>query len=198
MSYGSYTDPDLNPIGSLNFGGYNNYKAGMPYFTPPAPVAAPTVAPVTTGISTKSAPTIPGLTDPLSQSLASFGIGGVIDPTAASTAAATAANPMAAPAAGQGFSLGGFLGDTFLNEGGGLNMDALTSAIGSIGSIYGAFKQFGLMKDSLDFSKKSFETNLENSRKSYNTALEDRISSRASYTGQGDKYVNDSLKKHSL
>lgn len=107
------------------------------------------------------------------------------------------------PAAGapKPFEFGAALKGMFVNEDGGFNMDGLDTMgkiLGSVGSLYGAFKSYGIAKDSLDLNKRAFETNLNNQRQTYNTALEDRIRSRAAVEGRGSKYVSDYLNKNSL
>ena len=95
-------------------------------------------------------------------------------------------------------TMGGVIKNTFLQEGGGLNMDNILSAVKSIGGIYSAIKGYGLAKDSLALSKRQFETNLANQTKSYNTALEDRAQARASYSGISDSDTDAYIKKHRL
>jgi hypothetical protein len=50
--------------------------------------------------------------------------------------------------------------------------------IGMLGSLYSAFQNIKVARDSLDFQKSAYKTNLKNSTSSYNTALEDRAASR--------------------
>lgn len=82
--------------------------------------------------------------------------------------------------ANQTGGIGNFLKSTFGNGQGGLDMRNLLGIIGSFGSIINARKTYGFMKDSLNFQKESYRTNMANQTKSYNTALEDRARSRYS------------------
>lgn len=50
--------------------------------------------------------------------------------------------------------------------------------IGMLGQIWSAFQANKIARDSLDFQKKAFKTNLSNQRSSYNMALEDRATAR--------------------
>lgn len=93
---------------------------------------------------------------------------------------------------------GGWLKNTFFNEKGGLNIGNLTSLLGSIGGIYGAIKSYGLAKDQLNFSKETFQKNLENSTKSYNTALEDRVSGRYSEASRNKAADEEYLRRNRL
>jgi hypothetical protein len=79
-----------------------------------------------------------------------------------------------------GFSM--FGGD----KGGGL-LGGVMGGLGSLGELYGAYKQLGLMNDQLDFQKNAFdyqkgfaEREYESRRKDYNRQLEDRQKARLS------------------
>lgn len=76
------------------------------------------------------------------------------------------------------------------------NLETLTGMIGTLGTLYGAFQQHKLAKDSFNFQKDAYEKNMANQTKSYNTALEDRIKAR--YTQEGRSGADEYLKKHSL
>lgn len=78
------------------------------------------------------------------------------------------------------------------------NMETLTGIVGTLGTLYGAWQQHKLAKESFNFQKEAYEKNMANQTKSYNTALEDRIRSRNSFTGADDSKSDDYLKKHSL
>jgi hypothetical protein len=63
-------------------------------------------------------------------------------------------------------------------------------AIQTLGSLWNSFQQNKLAKQSFNFQKQAYETNLANQTKTYNTELEDRIRSR--YEGmEGDRTTND-------
>ena len=155
--------------------------SGQPMAAPaPAPtmqspaMSVPALAPVAaTDLTGWTAPIIP--TD-----------GGV---TTANGAAATVAN--ADPAK----RTAGFLRDAQgnLNLG---TLETLTGMIGTLGTLYGAFQQHKLAKESFNFQKDAYEKNMANQTKSYNTALEDRIKAR--YTQEGRSGADEYLKKHSL
>ena len=72
--------------------------------------------------------------------------------------------------------------------------------LGSLAKIWSAFQANKIARESLDFQKQAFETNLGNQRASYNTAIEDRANSRASYAGTPEAQVraNEYIQKHSL
>jgi hypothetical protein len=78
----------------------------------------------------------------------------------------------------------------------GLNLGTAQLALnglGTIGSLYAAFKQLGMAKEQFKYQKNVSDTNLGNSIKSYNTALADRARSRAFTEGrpqsEADAYV---------
>lgn len=81
---------------------------------------------------------------------------------------------------------GGWLKNTFMNEGGGLNMDAiggLAETIGAFGSLWSGIQSNKIAKKSLKFQEKAFNTNLTNQLQSYNTALSDRANARYQRAG---------------
>lgn len=61
--------------------------------------------------------------------------------------------------------------------------NVVLGGIGTLGKIWSAFQANKIARDSLDFQKQAFDTNLSNQRASYNVALEDRADSRAAYAG---------------
>ena len=198
-NYG-YNNRNILPIGggvgNLSFGGTYNTNQG--YVTAPmaAPVPPPAVAPV------YDASAVSTMGTSLAPDIASFGGGDALNAAMIGTGAfnegsngtlVNVAEPGAAP-----FSMGGMLKSTFFNEGGGLNVGNIASLLGSIGSIYGAMKSYGLAKDSLNFSKETFRTNLENQTKSYNTALEDRARSRYAQEGGSQSDADEYVRKNRL
>jgi hypothetical protein len=72
------------------------------------------------------------------------------------------------------------------------------SALGSLGSLWGAFNASNLAQKQFDYTKGVTDTNLNNSIKSYNTALEDRARARASVTGQSSTDTQAYIDKNSL
>lgn len=197
LGYGS-RQPNLN-VGSgldLSFG---LNKAPLPA---PTPVTAGTTPMMNFVPSTGSTAltNIQSFNDPISQVLSGAGVGGVVD---VAPAVAPVGSPAATGAAGPQGLMGGIsslLKGTFgeQNKDGqftGLNMDNILSAIGAFGGLWGASKQLGLAKDSLNFQKETFRTNTENQRKTYNTAIEDRARSRysegnSSGQAKAEEYIN--------
>jgi len=78
------------------------------------------------------------------------------------------------------------------------NAGNLMQGIGALGSVWAGIQQNKLAKEALNFKKKSYSENMDFQKQSYNTALEDRIKSRASFTGSGDGYVSSYLDKNKL
>lgn len=88
---------------------------------------------------------------------------------------------------------GGFLSN--------LNFDkvgTILDGIGSIGKIYAAIQSNKIARDSLNFQKQSYATNLTNQIKSYNLGLEDRIRARAAQHGTGASEADAYIAKHRL
>jgi len=97
----------------------------------------------------------------------------------------------------------GMMGKTFTTPGGGLNFDNISSVlsgVGAIGSLWGGIQANKIAKDSLNFQKESYATNLNNQISSYNTALEDRATSRANFVGTAAAHDNAQayITKHKL
>lgn len=188
-NYG-YNNRNILPIGgsvgNLSFGG--TYDTNQGYVTSPmaAPVPPPAVAPVydAAAVSTMGTSLVPDIASLVGTGAFNEGANGTL---------VNVAEPGATP-----FSMGGMLKSTLFNENGGLNVGNIASLLGSIGSIYGAMKSYGLAKDSLDFSKETFKTNLANQTKSYNTALEDRARSRYAQEGGSQSDADDYVRKNRL
>lgn len=64
--------------------------------------------------------------------------------------------------------------DSYAKTGLGLGMSALDAFMG--------MKQYGLMKDQLNFQKKAFNTNMDNQRTLTNAQLRDRQNARSQYS----------------
>lgn len=111
-------------------------------------------------------------------------------PTGISASTATGATVPGSPATvapGDAPAGGGmFAGSKFFGEGG-VAATAL-GAIQTLGNLWSSFQQNKLAKETFEFNKEAYYTNLENQEKSYNTALEDRISTR--YQGSGGSAAN--------
>jgi len=80
---------------------------------------------------------------------------------------------------------------------GGIGQFAL-GAIQTLGSLWNSFQQNKLAKQSFQFQKDAFNTNLANQEKSYNTALEDRINARYVNEGRSQAEADAYIKDHSL
>ncbi len=96
-----------------------------------------------------------------------------------------------APAQGWASSLGNWMSN-------GQNLGTVMNGIGTLAQAYLGFKQLGMAKDQLRFSKEAFNANLNNSIASYNTSLEDRIRGRTSDYAGKENDVQAYLARHSL
>jgi hypothetical protein len=101
---------------------------------------------------------------------------GIASPTVTGSPGVAGAAPTVAGAAAPA---GG--GPGFFAPGGGAQF--ALGAIQTLGSLWSSFQQNKLAKESFNFQKEAYYTNLANQEKTYNTALEDRISTR--YQGSG-------------
>lgn len=93
------------------------------------------------------------------------------------------------------------LGKMFWNQDGSFDFGAvgsITEAIGGLGQLYLGFEANKTAKDSLNFQKQAYQSNLQNQTKSYNLALEDRVRARTvqknGSQAEADQYIN----KHKL
>lgn len=192
MAYGLF---DLNrPNSNLS---YSDLYSGISGFNSPS-------IPFTQSANQMNfaAPSVPKISSPISPSINSFGVSGSDDLSNALTNSISGnfTNPVAAAT---GIGTGdptkmGLFESIWKNKDGGFNMQNITSLLGSIGSIYGAMKTYGLAKDQFNFSKDFALKNLDNQTKSYNTALEDRARARASQEGSGQSYIDEYVKKNRL
>lgn len=101
----------------------------------------------------------------------------------------------------QGGGVGGFLKNTFMNEGGGLNLDnlaGLASGIGSLGAAWSGFQANRIARESLGFQKEAYNTNLSNQLQSYNTALSDKATAVAAQKGWSQKETDDYIAKNRM
>lgn len=78
------------------------------------------------------------------------------------------------------------------------NAGTALEGLGQLSSIYFGIQKNKLAKEALNFKKKAYTENMDFQKQSYNTALEDRINSRASFTGQDKGYVSSYLDKNRL
>lgn len=122
-------------------------------------------------------------TAPVSTGIATPSVAGATVPGAAAPTVAGAA----APAGG---------GPGFFAPGGAAQF--ALGAIQTLGSLWSSFQQNKLAKESFNFQKEAYYTNLENQEKTYNTALEDRISTRYQGTGGSDADRDAEIARKSL
>lgn len=76
---------------------------------------------------------------------------------------------------------------TFMNEGGGFNLEnigSIAETIGALGTLWSGIQSNRIARDSLNMQKKAFDTNLRNQTQSYNNSLEDRITARYAQHGR--------------
>ena len=74
-------------------------------------------------------------------------------------------------------------------------------ALGSIqtlGSLWNSFQQNKLAKQSFNFQKEAYATNLANQEQTYNTALEGRINAQYATEGKSQDEAASYIDKHSL
>lgn len=71
-------------------------------------------------------------------------------------------------------------------------------AIQTLGSLWNSFQQNKLAKESFQFQKEAFQTNLENQEQSYNTALEDRINARYVTEGKSQAEADAYIERNRL
>jgi len=95
---------------------------------------------------------------------------GIAPPTVGGITPPGVTPPGVTPPGGAGGGVG------FFAPGGGAQF--ALGAIQTLGNLWSTFQQNKLAKESFQFQKKAYYTNLENQEKTYNTALEDRISTR--------------------
>lgn len=78
------------------------------------------------------------------------------------------------------------------------NAGSLTKALGGLGQVWAAFQANKLAKDSLNFQKESYQTNLANQIASYNMALEDRAYARAAQNNAPQNTAQSYISQHKL
>lgn len=177
---GSPFDSRNNPTGMMN---------------PTLPYTPPTVAP---------AMDLSGLGNITPMTYSGGGISSSARPPEMPSAMRTAYNSpggIGASASGSGSmldGLGGMVKSTFMNADGGLNLENITGILGSIGGLWGASKQLGLMKDQLNFQKDAFNKNYGNQVQSYNTALSDRARARGVMEGQSQDQIDSYVDRNRL
>lgn len=88
-------------------------------------------------------------------------------------------------------------------EGSGLGLNVPTiglalNGLGTIGSLWAAFKGLGLAKEKFAFEKNVTDTNMANSIKSYNTTLADKARARAATEGRSQDEADAYVAKNSV
>lgn len=83
----------------------------------------------------------------------------------------------------QGMGMGNNTGQPGFFSQNGAGQFAL-GAIQTLGSLWNSFQQNKMARQSFDFQKKAYETNLANQTQSYNTELTDRIQARYATEGR--------------
>lgn len=138
----------------------------------PLSTGSPTTQSVTTA-AVASAPALPS---------------GMASPAASATSGAAA--PMVNPVTGELINPG------FFQKGGGFSV--ALGALQTLGNLWNSFQQVKVAKDTLNFQKEAYYTNLANTEKDYNTRLESDSNYSFAVSGksqdQADQYVRD----HSL
>jgi len=74
------------------------------------------------------------------------------------------------------------------------NIGSLAKTLGSLGTLWSGIQSNRIARDSLNFQKDSYRTNLANQTQSYNTQLQDRGAARAAQFGNAsyaDTYFNE-------
>ena len=74
------------------------------------------------------------------------------------------------------------------------NIGSLAETLGSLGTLWSGIQSNRIARDSLNFQKESYKTNLANQTQSYNTQLQDRGAARAAQFGDAsyaDTYFNE-------
>lgn len=189
--------PNLDPLASLQYNGYTPLGISQMGYTTPNPVSTVAPSPVTVPLSNPVVSTsgsspvdIAGIAPALMKG-AAYGAANVVG---LDNTNSNIPNVPLTGAAATGAQDGNWLTNTFLNKEGGLNLNNITSILGTLGGLYGSFQQLGLAKDALNFQKDTYRENMTNQKKSYNTAVRDRADSRAAGLGwsdaQRDEYVN--------
>lgn len=78
------------------------------------------------------------------------------------------------------------------------NVGSLAETLGGLGEVWAAFQANKLAKDSLNFQKESYQTNLANQIASYNMALEDRAYARAAQNNAPQNTAQSYISQHKL
>lgn len=138
-----------------------------------------------------------------------FGLGGVVAPETSMASAlsnlgsggsSSGATPNVTPGLFTGFGAGAGPGAP-ATAGFGLNIPTANLALGGLSTLANIFmgmQALGQAKDQFNFTRRTTQANLENQTKSYNTNMEDKLSARAAFYGQGRDYVDDYMSRNAL
>lgn len=158
-----------------------------------------------------------GATNPLGGTDFSMGMGAPMAPlstsapsTQSATAAAVASSPAlpsdtAAPA-GLGSAAtappmvnpvtGEIMNPTFFQKGGGFSV--ALGALQTLGNLWNSFQQVKIAKDTLNFQKEAYQTNLANTEKDYNTRLESDANYSFGVSGKSQEQADQYVRDHSI
>lgn len=123
--------------------------------------------------------------------------------TQAATAAAPAAGATASTAAGAATPApirnpvtGELENPGFWQKGGGFSI--ALGALQTLGNLWNSFQQVKLAKDSLNFQKQAYQTNLASTTKDYNTRLANDATVSGQMSGWSQEKTDQYIKEHSL
>lgn len=104
--------------------------------------------------------------------------------------ASSASAPMINPVTGENMN------PTFFQKGGGFSV--ALGALQTLGNLWNSFQQVKIAKDTLNFQKQSYATNLANTTKDYNTRLASDAKAYAAYAGRSEEDTDAYIKERSL
>ena len=103
---------------------------------------------------------------------------------------AAAAPPMINPITGE------VMNPTFFQKGGGFSV--ALGALQTLGNLWNSFQQVKIARDTLNFQKKAYQTNLANTEKDYNTRLESDANYSYQVSGKTQDQADQYVREHSL
>lgn len=156
-------------LGATDSMGGTDFSMGMNVPMAPLSTGAPSTQSATAA-AVASSPALP------SNTAAPAGLG-----------SGAAAPPMVNPVTGE------IMNPTFFQKGGGFSV--ALGALQTLGNLWNSFQQVKIAKDTLNFQKEAYQTNLANTEKDYNTRLESDSNYSFAVSGktqeQADQYVRD-------
>lgn len=149
-----------------------------------------------------------GIGLPMLSPLGSFGLGGFNEPAVSSALSTigtgTSTGSLVAPQVPTTMYKGSGAGsgtNNAVDSQLGFNIPTANLALGGLSTLANIFmgmQALGQAKDQFDFTRRTTQVNLDNQTKSYNTNMEDKLTARANYFGQGRDYVDDYMSKNAL